>query len=456
MALTKNQQFLLEKVFPKKRYDNLLEQYVIGLEAYMPLNLTSEQYKLLEIMCDENNIYLERLPDKLSYQEGERLFNEYNKLKEQLQNNPLLVEDNSFMKEMITIRNKIAEGYMVLVYKVIWKKYIDFDSESEMDREDVYQIGYESLLKLIDSYSPSKTLSFEIYVRLYIMVQLIKDATKNNKGYTSYTAKNIKILNEAKKQLSKDDDKYLEKLSELTEFSLEKIYFLEQVERISSSVSLEEIDEEFIASDLSMEEELINKTIRENLIKLLDFLTDEEREVIKLYYGFYDDKEYTLDEIATITGHNTRERVRQIKEKAIFKLKLPIYNIHISDMATDTDLLESYIQSKNSGDINKIIDEYEIMLLLALPSEMLESLLDKTSPETKRILSLYLGIDGERYNISEISTMLNINYGKVKKLVITGLEKIKTLINEKTINRDKQIEYYNHLAQRYFNKKSKR
>lgn len=456
MTLTKDQKFLLEKVFPKRRYESILEKYVIGLEAYLPLNLTSEQYKLLENMCDENDIYLEKLPDKLRYQDGERLFAEYNLLKEQLVDNPLLAEDVSFMKKMIGIRNEIAEGYMVLVYRTIWKKYIDFENESKMDKEDVYQIGYEALLKLIDSYSPSKTLSFEIYVRLYIMVQLIKDATRNNKGYSSYTVKNLRILNEAKGQVVKSDDKYLEKLSELTGFSEEKILFLENVEKISNSISLEELEEENIGSDISLEEDLINKTIKKNLVKLLDFLTDEEREVIKLYYGFYNDKEYTLEEIAFITSYNTKERVRQIKEKALFKLKLPIYNIHISEMATDTSLIESYIQTKKGLDIKKAIDEYEIMLLSLLPKEMLDSLLEQLSPDTKRVLSLYLGIEGKRYNISEISSKLDMHYGKVKQIVIKGLERIKLLINDKTVKRDKQIEYYNHLAQRHFNNKNKR
>ena len=54
--------------------------------------------------------------------------------------------------------------------------------------------------------------------------------------------------------------------------------------------------------------------------RLFSILSDREREVVSLYYGINEDANYTLMEIGTRMDI-TRERVRQIKDMAIKKLK---------------------------------------------------------------------------------------------------------------------------------------
>ncbi len=54
--------------------------------------------------------------------------------------------------------------------------------------------------------------------------------------------------------------------------------------------------------------------------KLLVVLNDREREIIRLYFGIGEDTGYTLDEIGRRSGI-TRERVRQIKDIALRKLR---------------------------------------------------------------------------------------------------------------------------------------
>lgn len=63
--------------------------------------------------------------------------------------------------------------------------------------------------------------------------------------------------------------------------------------------------------DISLQEE-INKT--------LNTLTEREKEVVRLYFGIGEDTAHTLEEIGQ-RFNLTRERVRQIKEKAIRRLK---------------------------------------------------------------------------------------------------------------------------------------
>ncbi len=62
--------------------------------------------------------------------------------------------------------------------------------------------------------------------------------------------------------------------------------------------------------------------IKEQIHQVLDTLTERERTVLELRYGLLDHKTHTLEEIGK-KFHITRERVRQIEQKAIKKLRQP-------------------------------------------------------------------------------------------------------------------------------------
>ncbi len=63
-----------------------------------------------------------------------------------------------------------------------------------------------------------------------------------------------------------------------------------------------------------------NKSINREVEKILIILTDRERHVIRMYFGIGEDTSYTLEEIGR-QSNITRERVRQIKNAALKKLK---------------------------------------------------------------------------------------------------------------------------------------
>ncbi|MBN2188357.1 MAG: sigma-70 family RNA polymerase sigma factor [Chitinispirillaceae bacterium] len=63
-----------------------------------------------------------------------------------------------------------------------------------------------------------------------------------------------------------------------------------------------------------------NLSLRDEVKKTLDTLTEREREIITLYFGIGKDTAHTLEEIGA-RFNITRERVRQIKEKALRRLK---------------------------------------------------------------------------------------------------------------------------------------
>ncbi|HEX9916192.1 MAG TPA: sigma-70 family RNA polymerase sigma factor [candidate division Zixibacteria bacterium] len=70
----------------------------------------------------------------------------------------------------------------------------------------------------------------------------------------------------------------------------------------------------------SPDEALLDESLKLEIERALDSLTPREAEVINLYFGLNHEKALTLEEIGARFGL-TRERVRQIKEKAIRRLK---------------------------------------------------------------------------------------------------------------------------------------
>ena len=68
------------------------------------------------------------------------------------------------------------------------------------------------------------------------------------------------------------------------------------------------------------DEMTFSNALSDDMIKALSTLTDREQTILMLYFGLGDAEPMTLEEIGK-KMHLTRERIRQIKEKAILRLR---------------------------------------------------------------------------------------------------------------------------------------
>ncbi len=76
-----------------------------------------------------------------------------------------------------------------------------------------------------------------------------------------------------------------------------------------------------LASDnVSPDSELLDDSLRKEIERSLSTLSAREADIVRLYYGLNGEPPYSLEEIGKLFNL-TRERVRQIKEKAIKRLK---------------------------------------------------------------------------------------------------------------------------------------
>ena len=80
------------------------------------------------------------------------------------------------------------------------------------------------------------------------------------------------------------------------------------------------------------DEETFEHALTESIERVLGMLKEREAKILRLYFGLDDEEPMTLEEIGALLGI-TRERVRQIKEKALSRLR------HVSRARA----LESYL-----------------------------------------------------------------------------------------------------------------
>ncbi len=82
--------------------------------------------------------------------------------------------------------------------------------------------------------------------------------------------------------------------------------------------------------DFIPDSQLINSSLKKDVKRSLALLSEREAMVISLYFGLNEDPGYSLDDIGTKLNI-TRERVRQIKEDALKKLKKPEHRKNLNN-----------------------------------------------------------------------------------------------------------------------------
>ena len=89
--------------------------------------------------------------------------------------------------------------------------------------------------------------------------------------------------------------------------------------------------------------------------ELSGYITPKEKEILKYRFGFYDGKEYTLEEVGQMFGV-TRERIRQIQKKALTKVRRDIYLRRFDPKKIDKEYdLRLKRKSKGSSNLKMVL-----------------------------------------------------------------------------------------------------
>lgn len=252
-----------------------------------------------------NNIIEELLTDEnlgvnkfLSNEEEKELFK-------------LLKLDLSLREDIQTI---ILKSNIKLVYSIA-KKYHPVVT---LSNEDIVQLGLIGMSKAIDKFDYTKNVKFSTYATYWIKQSISKGMQK--------------VLRNLEEPLNIIElrKKYLETELELTQ-SLGRIVSIKEVANkmgINESelstifitnkiVSLDAIDEKNKDINVQTNENSIDKL---SILEAIDMLNEQQKEIIKTRYGFYDGMYHSLSEVAKIFNIS-KQRVQIIEKKALEIMK---------------------------------------------------------------------------------------------------------------------------------------
>ena len=233
-------------------------------------------------------------------------------------------------------RDKLAERNLKLVISIA-KKYKDYEGLSFLD---LIQAGNIGLMKAIDKFDWRKGYKFSTYATWWIRQRILRELNKRSRTVRlpAHMHTLIRKMNKAEVKLKKEEkevntDNLTKKINMLEETNIpeEKIKQARVAAQRTKSLNkpLNE-DEKFTRLSRTKrkrktkpEKESNTEQLREILTEILTEnpdITDREERIMKLRYGIEDFKERTLTEVGDILDIS-RERVRQIQERAIGKLE---------------------------------------------------------------------------------------------------------------------------------------
>ena len=198
---------------------------------------------------------------------------------------------------------------------------------------DLINEGNLGLIKAAEKFDETRGFKFISYAVWWIR-QSILQALAEQSRIVRLPLNQVGSLNKINKALSKFEQEHErqpsnEELSEMIDVPKDKISDTLRVSgrHVSVDAPFVEWEDNSLLDVLPNDDSpmadkgLVNESLNTEIERALSTLTDREREIVKSFFGI-GCQEMTLEEIGERFGL-TRERVRQIKEKAIRRLKSP-------------------------------------------------------------------------------------------------------------------------------------
>ncbi|NMB66543.1 sigma-70 family RNA polymerase sigma factor [Candidatus Woesearchaeota archaeon] len=276
--------------------------------------------------------------DSLTYEIGEKSDLDY--YFNLIQKYPLLSsEEEAYLFRKSKEGDKEAKEKLILsnLRLVIWvtKKYSS--KLKEIPMIDLISEGNIGLIKSIERYNPEKYKNkFSTYAIHWINQKILKyiNDTSNIIHFPNQIIKHKKLFesileNSSNSNKSLDsllinlnlNEKFVKKIKSLPICSSYDFYANELTDQKDKSFEELSITNNSRLNENEPFDETLNKFTQEKIYSLLNqALNEKEKKVIFLRYGLAGNKEHTLKEVSKQLNLS-RERIRQIQEKALEKLR---------------------------------------------------------------------------------------------------------------------------------------
>ena len=331
-------------------------------------------------------------------------------------------------------RDKMIESNLRLVVSIA-KKYRD----RGIPLLDLIGEGNCGLIKAVEMYDLSYNTKFSTYATWWIQQAITRFIYNHSRmiRLPVHKTEELKKFNMVREELEK---KYhrpptLEEIADSLVISVSqaKEYFQLVQDTISLNNFVGDKQEkefgDFFASKENIEEDVLQSTLNEQIENAIIAckLSVKEIEILKMRFGFDGLEPMTLEEIGT-QFHLTRERVRQILNKTIRKLKTSKKVKKILSGYVDFTTIS---EEENQSSEEETTNNKDSRMFHNIENQLIELMEEcHLSEIEKKVLILRLGLDGKEISsLKKISAFLKINKEMLEDIENTAINKLKNSHN---------------------------